>query len=147
VIRSARAEDAEALSALALRSKAHWGYDASFLAAAAPDLAVTAGDIGALVVRVAEGEGAPLGFSALDLRGDEPELVALFVEPSAIGTGLGRTLLDDARAAVRAAGFTTMLIESDPYAEPFYRSQGADRVGTRTAASTGRALPLLRLEA
>ena len=35
---------------------------------------------------------------------------------------------------------------SDPDAEPFYVAQGAERVGARVAASTGRRLPLLRLE-
>jgi hypothetical protein len=37
------------------------------------------------------------------------------------------------------------VIESDPDAEPFYRSQGAEPVGTRTSWSTGRELPLLRI--
>lgn len=36
VIRRARAGEAEALHALAVRSKAVWGYDAAFMALAAP---------------------------------------------------------------------------------------------------------------
>jgi len=43
------------------------------------------------------------------------------------------------------AGLDALLIESDPDAEPFYRSQGAQPAGTRTSWSTGRELPLLRI--
>jgi GNAT superfamily N-acetyltransferase len=69
----------------------------------------------------------------------------LFVEPAAIGTGAGRALLRDALDRAREAGLTELVIESDPDAEPFYRSQGAEPVGTRTSWSTGRELPLLRI--
>jgi hypothetical protein len=37
------------------------------------------------------------------------------------------------------------VIESDPFAEPFYMAAGAVRIGERRSAATGRALPLLRL--
>ena len=40
-LRPARIEDLEALSALCLRSKAHWGYDAAFMAAWGQELTLT----------------------------------------------------------------------------------------------------------
>jgi hypothetical protein len=40
-IRRALREEAGALTALAIRSKAHWGYDASFMVRAAADLEIT----------------------------------------------------------------------------------------------------------
>ena len=95
------------------------------------------------IVRVAERDGAVVGFAAVDPEARELEF--LFVDPVAIGTGAGSALLRDALAEARMAGLGELLIESDPDAEPFYRSQGAEPAGTRTSWSTGRELPLLRI--
>ena len=144
-LRPAVAADAAALSALAVRSKGHWGYDAAFLERCRSELQVTAADIAAARVTVAERDGTPVGFSWLqDPADDDPacaELVALFVEPDAIGSGAGRALLRD---ALEAAGGRPVLVESDPNAVGFYAAQGARRVGSRISPSTGRELPLLR---
>ena len=96
LLRAATAQDAPALSELAVRSKGHWGYDESFLKRARPELTVTAEDVERLVVRVATRDGRPLGFSAVDVASAPAELLALWVEPAEIGTGIGRTLLRDA---------------------------------------------------
>jgi N-acetylglutamate synthase-like GNAT family acetyltransferase len=94
-------------------------------------------------VRVAERDGAVVGVAAVDPEVGELEL--LFVEPAAIGTGVGRALLRDALEHARAAGLHTLTIESDPDAEPFYRAHGAEPTGTRISSATGRELPLLRI--
>lgn len=146
-IRPARPEDAAALSDLAVRSKGHWGYDAEFLERARPELAVSADELERMLAGVAvDGEGAPLGFYAVDLGPEPPELLALFVDPAAIGTGLGARLFAAAAQAAREAGLATLVIESDPNAEGFYRSRGARRLGERVSRTTGRALPLLELD-
>jgi GNAT superfamily N-acetyltransferase len=142
-IRPARPGEEPALSALALRSKGHWGHDEAFLERARPELTVRPDHLERWVVRVAERDGAPVGFAAVDLGARELEM--LFVDPDAIGTGAGRALLRDALEHAREAGLAELLIESDPDAEPFYRSQGAEPAGTRTSWSTGRELPLLRI--
>ena len=136
-IRPARPDEAAALTALALRSKAHWGYDDAFMARAASELRVA--DVAG--VFVAERDGALAGFHRVE--GDE--LAMLFVEPGAMGAGVGTALLDHACAHARASGVTALLVESDPNAVPFYRRHGATQVGERRSPSTGRALPLLRL--
>jgi GNAT superfamily N-acetyltransferase len=144
-LRAARPGEEAALTELAVRSKGHWGHDAAFLDRARPELTVASGDLERLIVRVAERGGELLGFCAVDLDAAPPELVALFVEPAAIGTGAGRALLTAARVEAAAAGVAELAIESDPDAEPFYLANGAERAGTRTSASTGRVLPLLRI--
>ena len=147
-VRDAHPDEARALSQLALRSKAHWGYDAAFLAACEPALTLTAEQIagGDAVVRVAEDEqGTRLGLCSLLLTTDPVELDLLYVDPRAIGSGVGRALLDDALAQAAARGIVELRIEADPNAEPFYRSRGAVRIGERVSAATGRALPLLRI--
>jgi GNAT superfamily N-acetyltransferase len=136
-IRPAQPQESASLTELALRSKAHWGYDEAFVEACRPIIGVT--DTGGHFV--AERDGRVLGFHHVE--GDE--LAGLWVEPEAIGRGVGRALLDHARAQARAAGVAELLVESDPNAEPFYLRAGARRVGERPSGLPGRVLPLLRL--
>ena len=142
-IRPAQPGEAAAITALALRSKAHWGYDEAFMARAATELRWDEGDLRRLVVHVAERDGALLGFSAVDLAG--AELEALFVEPAAIGTGVGRALLATACAAARAHGVDSLALDADPEAEAFYVRMGARRVGESRSPSTGRLLARLAI--
>ena len=95
------------------------------------------------MVHVAEQGGELLGFSAVSTDADPPELDALFVEPRAMGAGVGRALLREACAAAAAAGVEELAIDSDPQAEAFYLRAGARRVGEARSPSTGRMLPRL----
>ena len=146
-LRDAVPADAAALSELAVRSKGHWGYDAGFLERARPELTVTPEDVERLVLRVAMQDGTPLGFSAVDVQSTPAELLALWVEPFAIGTGVGRALLRDALETAAAHGTGGLLLESDPNAEAFYLRHGARRLGERRSTTTKRLLPLLWLPA
>ena len=142
-LRPARAEDAPALSELAVRSKGHWGYDAAFLKRARAELTVRPEDVAHYVIRVAEERGRLLGFSAVDIDGAPAELLALWVDPVAIGTGVGRALLQDALGTAAERGAGGLLVESDPNAEGFYLHHGARRLGERRSTTTKRLLPLL----
>lgn len=148
-IRPARAEDAARLSALAMASKAYWGYPAEFLDACRDELSVTVERLQdpRLTIFVAETPDRPVGFYCLErLYDTEQELNALFVAPDHIGRGVGRRLMAHARETAAGMGTRTILIQSDPNAEPFYRSVGAQRVGWLESRSIpGRMLPLLRL--
>ena len=57
------------------------------------------------------------------------ELAGLFVDPAAIGRGVGGVLLRHAVAIAAGLGMTALEIDSDPNAEPFYRHAGAVRTG------------------
>ena len=143
-IRPARADEAPLLTSLALRSKAHWGYDAAFMAACVPALTITAERLAAERFFVLEEDGRVAGFAGLRAGGDEAEPTNLFVAPEAIGRGRGRRLWLHAVEAARAAGCRRMRIESDPPAEPFYRAMGAERIGEAPSeAVPGRLIPLL----
>jgi len=145
-IRPARPEEAERLSRLALRSKAHWGYSPEFLDACAGELSCSPRQIASPRFRfaVAEAETAVVGFYALELlSNDELELDALFVEPSHIGSGIGRTLMDHAKRTASELGADRLVIVSDPHADAFYRAAGGVRTGRRESGSVpGRFLPV-----
>lgn len=70
----------------------------------------------------------------------------LFVEPDAIGRGVGRRLFEHATAAAASLGFGRLTIDADPNAEPFYVAMGATRIGATPSGSIpGRMLPLLAI--
>lgn len=147
-IRRARPEDAGALSELAIRSKGHWGYDAAFLAACRAELTFSADELTNALTFVADGSDGPAGFYRLLERGNGvAELDDLFVDPAFIGGGVGKRLWEHAVARATALGCTEVTIQSDPFAEGFYRAMGAERVGELESGSVpGRMLPLLRYE-
>lgn len=139
--------EAVALSALALRSKAHWGYDEDFLARCREDLTVLPGDCDGRRLVVAVVDGVLAGY--VRIAGTPPdagELEALFVDPPHIGSGCGRALLARAVEIAAAEGMMRLGITADPFAQPFYERAGALPVGD--APSTvipGRRLPRLQL--
>lgn len=146
-IRAARGAEAAELSALALRSKAHWGYDADFMEQCREELTLRPTEVEALRTVVAEQQGRVLGFATL--RGEPPlgELGMLFVDPPAIGRGVGRLLFEHTLATAREQGFTRLTLDADPHAEGFYLAMGASRVGSAASgAIAGRVLPVLAVE-
>jgi len=147
-IRTARRDEAPLLSALARRSKGHWGYSETFLDACRDELAVSAAMIDAGATFVLEASGSVVGFYTLDVEpGGEVELEHLFVEPDLIGCGHGRRLMRHALARAHTAGGRTLRVQSDPHAAAFYRALGGRAVGEEPSASIpGRVLPVFVLD-
>lgn len=144
-IRRANPDEAATLSDLAFQSKAHWGYDAAFMAACREDLTISAEQLTTWPSFVAERDGQPLGFYLLAVTGRGAELQHLFVAPRAIGRGIGKALWLHMLGEARQLGHEAILIDSDPHAEPFYRAMGAERIGTvPSSVLPDRRLPLLR---
>ncbi|MEU1569313.1 GNAT family N-acetyltransferase [Streptomyces mirabilis] len=142
LIRPARATEARMLTDLALRSKAHWGYDAEFLEACREELTVAANEVTRRRAMVADRDGHILGFTTLEGEPPTSVLGMMFIDPWAIGQGIGRLLFEHTIAAGRDLGFTQLTIDADPNAEPFYRAMGAVRVGNVPSGSiAGRVLP------
>ncbi|MGW6981271.1 GNAT family N-acetyltransferase [Streptomyces sp. NPDC054932] len=126
-VRAARPAEAEDLTGLVMRSKAHWGYGANFLAACAEELRIRAEDVTARRVLVAEnGRGEVLGVASLEGAGGPAAVLGLlFVEPSAIGQGVGRLLYREVLRRAVELGVRRLVIDSDPHAAGFYRAMGA----------------------
>jgi len=73
------------------------------------------------------------------------ELDALFVEPAAMGQGVGRCLWRHAVVTAAKLGCSEMVWQSDPQAEGFYLAMGAQRAGaSESTVIPGRMLPLMR---
>ena len=148
-IRLAQPGEAEALTALAIGSKAHWVYDAAFMARAEPDLTVDPGAINAGLVLVAEEVDGVAGFAGLERTGPGIfDVSGFFVAPDRIGTGVGRVLFQAMVSRARQLGTADeparcLTILSDPKAEHLYLKMGARRIGEDSVAATGRTLPLL----
>jgi GNAT superfamily N-acetyltransferase len=144
-IRPARPGEADALTALALRSKAHWGYDTAFMEVLRPILTVTEDDLEASPVQVLDAADGPIGWYRVTGVPPRGELEDLWLDPSAIGHGAGRRLFEHALRTASGLGFTQLTIEADPNAEGFYLAMGAVRVGERGSPS-GRTLPVLAVQ-
>ncbi|MEU9160737.1 GNAT family N-acetyltransferase [Streptomyces sp. NPDC048424] len=139
-VRAARAAEAGALTALVMRSKAHWGYDAGFLAACAPELLIRPGEVTARRIVVAENRrGTVLGVASLEGAPPRAALGLLFVEPSAIGQGVGRLLYRDVLRRAVELGVRRLVIDADPHAAGFYRAMGAVAVAGPANASDAAA--------
>lgn len=142
-LRAARPNEAQALSALCFRSKAHWGYDAAFMAKSRRALTLSKAKIrdNPVVVAAGDGDGA-LGLYALEIAGDDVDLDLLFVDPPWIGRGIGKALFLDAAAQARMLGGRRLTILADPHAAAFYRAMGCRFAGLRPSdAVSARELP------
>ncbi len=132
------------LSALALRSKGHWGYDEEFLAACRDELTIPPDEVLARRTTVAELDGSVVGMYTIDGAPPVAELGQMFVDPEHIGRGVGRALWTHAVGRARAEGIHTLTIDADPFAEAFYLAMGATRTGSVPSGSIpGRVLPRL----
>ena len=144
VIRRAAAEDADALSDLAHRAKAHWGYPAQWMRKWDAQLTILPGYLEMHDVWVADEAGVVIGMCALEDQRNRWHLEHVWVEPARHGQGIGRALvlhaLDEARR--RHGGVVELL--SDPFACGFYERLGARKTGQVAAPMPGakdRTLP------
>jgi len=143
-----RARDAECptLSDLMLRSKSHWDYDAVFIEACRADLTITPQWLREHDGYVAERNGDVLGFFGIAMNGGTAHVAHFFVALEAIGSGVGGEMWDRFIAEARAYEAGRIEIVSEPYAEAFYLSRGAQRIGAEpSSVFPGRMLPLLAL--
>ena len=124
-LRPGRAADAEPLTRLAMRSKAHWGYDAAFMAMCRAELTITEQRIAETTVLVAEREGRTIGFGCLSAKDDgSGEIADIFVEPAEIGRGAGQTVMQALFGRARTLGLKRLVVDADPHAQGFYEKLG-----------------------
>ncbi len=142
----ARPKDATAITELCMRSKAFWNYTSEQIESWREDLTITEEYIiqnG--VYKLLDYE--LMGFYAFE-KTDEPliKLNFLFVDPSQIGKGYGKILLEHFLERAKESGYQAVTLDADPNAEAFYRKQGFQVVGQLPSSIKNRFLPIMRLE-
>jgi len=130
-IRTARLDEADALTAIGVRATRHDGYDEAMMRRLMPMLAVDSALLAAGLMFAAEDDGALRGVMALRHTGlgGLTLLDRLFVAPEATGRGIGRQLFGAAVAHTKAIGSTALLVYANPNAAGFYARMGAIRIG------------------
>lgn len=146
--RQAKEYEASALSALAAASKAHWPYTSAQLTLWKKTLTISPDMVRAFPTYVAELNQEVVGFFVLIPEGMQWKLEHFWIHPFHMGQGYGKSMLAEAASIAAQGGAESLLIESDPNAEPFYLACGAKRIGERPAPIEGaaqRVLPVLLL--
>lgn len=121
-----------------------WGYDSNFMEACRGELTFEPRDLRSTAMAVAETDGKVVGVAQVKVAGNEADLLKLFVEPTTLRGGVGRSLFVWAIDQASIRGANRLVIEADPDAVPFYRRLGAEDYGFAPSASIpGRMLPRL----
>jgi N-acetylglutamate synthase-like GNAT family acetyltransferase len=147
-LRRGRPAEAETLTELAMRSKAHWGYDDAFMAMCRAELTIAEERIAEATVIVAERGGRTVGFGGLSVtEGAAGEIWDIFVEPAEIGRGIGNSIMLELIRHAREAGARRLVVDADPHARGFYEKLGFRFSRDVPSGSIpGRTLPQLTLD-
>lgn len=144
IVRAPTLKELPVLSSLCFRSKAVWGYGSDFMEACRRELTIEACDLRSSSIAIAEENGEIVGVAQIKVVGSEADLLKLFVEPTRLRGGIGRTLFVWAIDQATSTGADRLMIEADPDAAPFYRRMGAEDRGLAPSASVrGGMLPKL----
>ncbi|MGE0358853.1 MAG: GNAT family N-acetyltransferase [Burkholderiales bacterium] len=136
-IREAAVSEAESLSALALESKAHWGYSSKTIESWKDQLRISPADVASKPTFVGDISGDIAGFYSLAPSEHAWELDNVWVAPQYMHRGIGRALLNHALKVAFRAGASSVVVDADPNAEAFYLSCGATRSGEVPAPIPG----------
>ena len=144
----ASAGEATLLTSLMRRAKAHWGYPNEWMQEWQEELTLSQDYIESNIVVKLESEGELIGFYGLELQNDIAYLGHLWLEPSKIGHGFGKTLFKKVCEDAINQGYSAMEFVADPNAEGFYRHQGVVKIGELRGSifGTPRVLPKMRIE-
>ena len=141
--RNADINDLESLNTISMTSKAYWGYPESWIEKWTHELTLDEDKLSNQNVLVLENENKPIGFASIVEHDDNYEILHLWVLPTYIGKGFGKSLLKEIiRTFVTAR--KEIIVEADPNAEPFYQSQGFITFDRVESFPKGRFLPVMK---
>jgi GNAT superfamily N-acetyltransferase len=140
-IRPARPGEAARLREIAIAAKAHWGYEEERVREWGEGLEYTSGE-----VHVAELGGEAVAYASLVCHGELCELDELWVDPGAMGRGVGTLLFRFAADRARRLGARRLEWESDPNAVGFYERMGGRYIRDSEPSEWGRILPVMGIE-
>ncbi|MDQ3004436.1 MAG: GNAT family N-acetyltransferase [Chloroflexota bacterium] len=147
-IRYAIPDDAEALSQIAIKAKAHWGYPENLMKVWRPTLTFSPEYFNKNESWVAEVDNQPIAFYTLQENAGTAWIENLWVLPEYIGQGVGRQLFLHALSRARELGYKILQLEADPNAAGFYEKMGMSKIGQRRSEADGqpRVLPIMEID-
>ena len=146
MIRAARPEEGERLREIAKAAKGYWGYDPEQVEAWVSQGDFSPAELERKEFFVAERDGRAIAFSSLIPLGEVCVLDDLWVDPEAIGTGVGTTLFGHAVTRARALGARMLEWEADPNAVGFYERMGGRYLRDSEPSEWGRILPVMGID-
>lgn len=144
----ANPEQADELSHIAQVAKAHWGYPQHWLEIWTPQLTFSPEYFEKNEGWVALVDKVPTGFYTLQQKNGTASIENLWVSPEYMGKGVGKALFLHAVELARQHGNTTLQLEADPHAVPFYERMGMQQVGEYQYQLEGqlRSLPIMEMK-
>lgn len=143
----AKNTDAEKLTALTIRSKSHWNYSAEQIEEWTDVLTITTDYIENNEVYQLIDNHELIGYySFFKLNENNVKLDNIFIDPSFIGKGYGKQLMDDFYLRIQKRGFKKISLDSDPHAEEFYKKLGFKVVGKLATSIKDRFLPIMEMD-
>lgn len=148
MIIKATLSDAEKLTEIAIKSKAHWGYTNAQIESWREDLTVTEKLFQQREIYKYVSENEIIGFYILNLEyaKDTSDLQFLFISPNAIGKGVGARMLNHAFQLAIENHKELMNVLSDPNAATFYAKYGFVEIAREKSSIPGRFLPIMQKE-
>ena len=144
-LRSARADDAPALTKIMHNAKASWGYPEDLMGQWREQWQITPELIADLEMIVAEDAGRVIAFSGLKQnRPPSVSLEYLYVSPGAQKKGVGSLLLQRSEDRARQMGCDNITLRSEVNAGGFYEQRNYKNVGQEPSnMAPGRFMPLM----
>ncbi|HVD26330.1 MAG TPA: GNAT family N-acetyltransferase [Gaiellaceae bacterium] len=146
MIRPPHPDEGERLREIAIAAKAHWGYPVEQVQDWAGQGDFSAAGLEAKEFFVAEEDGRAVAFASLICRGAVCVLDDLWVEPDAMGKGIGSALFRAAAERARTLGSRTLEWEAEPHAVGFYERMGGRYLRDSPLSPWGRVLPVMGVD-
>ncbi|MBL4904639.1 MAG: GNAT family N-acetyltransferase [Flavobacteriaceae bacterium] len=147
MIVTAAISDLDMLTAIALKSKAFWGYSDNLIEGWREELTVTPKILDECTVYNYIQDQKIIGFYVLNrVNVRTSYLDFLFVLPTYTGKGIGSELLTHAIDFSSKGGCAILNVLSDPNAEAFYASHGFQTIHKKESSIPDRFLPEMVLE-
>jgi N-acetylglutamate synthase-like GNAT family acetyltransferase len=146
VIRRARPNEADRLREIAVAAKAHWGYELDQVRDWADQGDFSAEGMRSKEFYVAEEDGRVVAFASLIPQAEVGVLDDLWVEPEAMGAGLGTRLFRFAAERATELGAQRLEWEAEPHAVGFYERMGGRYLRDSEPSEWGRVLPVMGVD-
>lgn len=146
-IEKAQNIDSKILTELTIRSKSHWGYSSEQITKWKDDLTIYSDYIDHHEVYKLVTANQLIGYySYIELDDKKIKLDNMFLESIYIGKGFGKVMMNHFFQQVKDKGYETIRLDSEPFAEKFYRNLGFQVIGHLESSIPNRFLPIMELE-